>query len=108
MQLFSTFLRLGVHRKQRFSEQFNNDIADVVKEITVDIFVNLKGGQRGSTGSREAQENLNASLAFFLHDLLSVMDRGFVFTLISSYLNQPTNDSSLQIDFMRILCRSGH
>ena len=31
-------------------------------------------------------EHLNASLAFFLHDLLSVMDRGFVFTLIRTHM----------------------
>jgi hypothetical protein len=31
-------------------------------------------------------EKLNSSLAFFLHDLLSVMDRGFVFSLIGSYM----------------------
>ena len=83
-----------MHRKQRFSEQFNNDISDVVKDITVDIFVN---STRRPGFTREAQENLNASLAFFLHDLLSVMDRGFVFTLVSSYLSQPTNDSALQV-----------
>ena len=29
---------------------------------------------------------LNACLAFFLHDLLSVMDRGYVFTLIRTYM----------------------
>lgn len=33
-------------------------------------------------------ERLNTSLAFFLNDLLSVMDRGFVFTLIRSYWKQ--------------------
>jgi hypothetical protein len=31
-------------------------------------------------------EQLNACLAFFLHDLLSVMDRGFVFSLIKTYM----------------------
>ncbi len=31
-------------------------------------------------------ERLNSSLAFFLHDLLSVMDRGFVFSLVKSYM----------------------
>jgi hypothetical protein len=31
-------------------------------------------------------EQLNACLAFFLHDLLSVMDRGFVFSLIRKYM----------------------
>ena len=30
----------------------------------------------------QAIEKLNSALAFFLHDLLSIMDRGFVFSLI--------------------------
>lgn len=33
-------------------------------------------------------ERLNSSLAFFLNDLLSLMDRGFVFNLIRSYYKQ--------------------
>ncbi len=33
-------------------------------------------------------ERLNSSLAFFLHDLLSVMDRGFVFSLIRIYIKE--------------------
>lgn len=33
-------------------------------------------------------ERLNTSLAFFLNDLLSVMDRGFVFSLIRAYWKQ--------------------
>lgn len=33
-------------------------------------------------------ERLNCSLAFFLNDLLSLMDRGFVFNLIRSYYKQ--------------------
>jgi len=36
----------------------------------------------------ELVERLNTSLAFFLNDLLSVMDRGFVFTLIKTYWKQ--------------------
>lgn len=36
----------------------------------------------------ELVERLNTSLAFFLNDLLSVMDRGFVFTLIRAYWKQ--------------------
>lgn len=35
-------------------------------------------------------ERLNSSLAFFLNDLLSLMDRGFVFNLIRSYYKQVT------------------
>jgi dedicator of cytokinesis protein 6/7/8 len=33
-------------------------------------------------------QSLNNSLAFFLFDLLSIMDRGYVFTLIRSYHKQ--------------------
>lgn len=36
----------------------------------------------------ELVERLNMSLAFFLNDLLSVMDRGFVFTLVRTYWKQ--------------------
>lgn len=36
----------------------------------------------------ELVERLNTSLAFFLNDLLSVMDRGFVFTLVRAYWKQ--------------------
>lgn len=36
----------------------------------------------------EMIERLNTSLAFFLNDLLSVMDRGFVFSLIKAYYKQ--------------------
>ena len=36
----------------------------------------------------ELVERLNSSLAFFLNDLLSLMDRGFVFNLIRSYHKQ--------------------
>lgn len=33
-------------------------------------------------------ERLNTSLAFFLNDLLSIMDRGFVFALIKTCYKQ--------------------
>lgn len=40
----------------------------------------------------ELVERLNNSLAFFLNDLLSLMDRGFVFNLIRSYYKQVSVD----------------
>lgn len=36
----------------------------------------------------EQAEKVNISLAFFLYDLLSLMDRGFVFQLVKNYCNQ--------------------
>lgn len=38
----------------------------------------------------EQAEKVNISLAFFLYDLLSLMDRGFVFILVKNYCNQVT------------------
>ena len=114
----ATTARLGVQRKQRFSEQFHEDIIDLVSMTTSDIFSNKRVLK---------SEILNSSLAFFLHDLLSVMDRGFVFSLIRSYLKCVSTDNalqvrssfgfplpnkaqvlSLQIDFTRIICSHEH
>lgn len=64
-------------------------------------------------------ERLNSSLAFFLHDLLSVMDRGFVFSLIRSYMKDVSSRMTttiaeslplwnLQLDFVRIVCSHEH
>jgi hypothetical protein len=63
-------------------------------------------------------ERLNSSLAFFLHDLLSVMDRGFVFSLIRTYMKDvnsrmtSTSESlalwNLQLVFVRIVCSHEH
>lgn len=39
----------------------------------------------------EQAEKVNISLAFFLYDLLSLMDRGFVFQLVKNYCNQVKN-----------------
>ncbi|PIO05004.1 hypothetical protein AB205_0021130 [Aquarana catesbeiana] len=66
----------------------------------------------------ELAERLNSSLAFFLNDLLSMMDRGFVFLLIRSYYKQINNKLSkaqnpnvlisLRMDFIRIVCSHEH
>ncbi|XP_056020103.1 dedicator of cytokinesis protein 7-like isoform X2 [Ostrea edulis] len=62
--------------------------------------------------------SLNTSLAFFLHDLLSFMDRGFVFNLIANYcgaiaekiqiLSESTTLMLLRLDFLRIVCSHEH
>ena len=46
--------------------------------------------------SQDKMVQLNACLAFFLHDLLSVMDRGYVFTLIRTYMKDLSARSSCQ------------
>nr|XP_033779450.1 dedicator of cytokinesis protein 6 isoform X8 [Geotrypetes seraphini] len=66
----------------------------------------------------ELTERLNTSLAFFLNDLLSLMDRGFVFVLIRIYYKQINNKLqtvqnpnaliALRMDLIRIVCSHEH
>ncbi|KAG7223180.1 hypothetical protein INR49_015788 [Caranx melampygus] len=83
-------------RRQRFPDRFVDDIAALDVELV---------------------ERLNSSLAFFLNDLLSLMDRGFVFNLIRSYYKQinklhsaqnPSSLNALRMDFTRIICSHEH
>lgn len=63
-------------------------------------------------------ERLNTSLAFFLNDLLSIMDRGFVFALIKTCYKQVIADkhcgltepwqSLLLLDFSGQTLKYGH
>uniref|UniRef100_A0A8D3E5S6 Dedicator of cytokinesis 7 n=1 Tax=Scophthalmus maximus TaxID=52904 RepID=A0A8D3E5S6_SCOMX len=98
------------HQKNRFPERFMDDITALVSTIAGDIVSRFQK-------DLELVERLNTSLAFFLNDLLSVMDRGFVFTLIRAYwkqvstklytLQNPTLES-LRLDFLRIICSHEH
>ncbi|KAK1796718.1 hypothetical protein P4O66_009740, partial [Electrophorus voltai] len=102
--------RLESPRKNRFPERFMDDITALVSTIAGDIVSRFQK-------DLELVERLNTSLAFFLNDLLSVMDRGFVFTLIKAYwkqvstklyaLQNPTLES-LRLDFLRIVCSHEH
>ncbi|XP_063056669.1 dedicator of cytokinesis protein 7 isoform X12 [Engraulis encrasicolus] len=102
--------RLDSPRKNRFPERFMDDITALVSTIAGDIVSRFQK-------DLELVERLNMSLAFFLNDLLSVMDRGFVFTLIRTYwkqvssklyaLQNPTLES-LRLDFLRIVCSHEH
>ena len=103
--------RLNAHRRNRFSEQFHDDIMNLTSSVTQDISSRRQNDPK-------LVENLNSSLAFFLHDLLSVMDRGFVFSLIRSYSKDITAKATsavdsvvlwnLQLNFTRIVCSHEH
>uniref|UniRef100_A0A803VMK0 Dedicator of cytokinesis 8 n=1 Tax=Ficedula albicollis TaxID=59894 RepID=A0A803VMK0_FICAL len=89
-------------RRSRFSDRFKDDITTIVSVITSEI-------------ESEQAEKINISLAFFLYDLLSLMDRGFVFNLIKHYCNQLSNKLnslstliSMRLEFLRILCSHEH
>uniref|UniRef100_A0A452S7W8 Dedicator of cytokinesis 7 n=1 Tax=Ursus americanus TaxID=9643 RepID=A0A452S7W8_URSAM len=99
--------KLDAPRKSRFPERFMDDIAALVSTIASDIVSRFQK-------DTEMVERLNTSLAFFLNDLLSVMDRGFVFSLIKTCYKQlyslpnPSVLVSLRLDFLRIVCSHEH
>ncbi|XP_056378742.1 dedicator of cytokinesis protein 8 isoform X2 [Hyla sarda] len=100
-----------VPRRNRFSNRFKDDINTIVNVVTSEI------GALLSKPAKEAEhaEKMNISLAFFLYDLLSLMDRGFVFNLIKHYCNQLSSKLnslptliSMRLEFLRILCSHEH
>ncbi|XP_071517868.1 dedicator of cytokinesis protein 7 isoform X2 [Panulirus ornatus] len=101
-------------RKMRFSHQFSDDVQNLTSSITNDI---IALHHKDVKDTRFVQ-NVNSSLAFFLCDLLSVMDRGFVFMLIQNYCKQMSNKIvslpdaapliNLKLDFVRIVCSHEH
>ena len=106
---------LTAPRKMRFSEKFTDDIIDMNSLFTNEII-----SKHSKPGKKERIRKLNACLAFFLHDLMSIMDRGFVFSLIRTYMKDVTTNIvnmdpdlspslwELQIDFLRIISCHEH
>ncbi|XP_041359192.1 dedicator of cytokinesis protein 7-like isoform X2 [Gigantopelta aegis] len=103
--------RLCSPRQMRFSDHFIDDVSSLISNLIKDIV------------ERHIKEPplikaLNTSLAFFLHDLLSLVDRGLVFSFISQYceviasrisqLSDPTSLMLLRLDFLRIICSHEH
>ncbi|XP_077200985.1 dedicator of cytokinesis protein 8 isoform X3 [Paroedura picta] len=100
-----------IPRRSRFSDRFKDDITTIVNVVTSEVATLLVKPQKES----EQAEKINISLAFFLYDLLSLMDRGFVFNLIKHYCNQLSNKLntlptliSMRLEFLRILCSHEH
>ncbi|KAB0368657.1 hypothetical protein FD755_019691, partial [Muntiacus reevesi] len=98
-------------RRTRFSDRFKDDITTIVNVVTSEIAALLVKPQK----EIEQAEKINISLAFFLYDLLSLMDRGFVFNLIKHYcsqlsakLNNLPTLISMRLEFLRILCSHEH
>lgn len=114
--------KLDALRKNRFPERFMDDVTALVSTIAGDIVSRfqkvmannytepssgtsppascLLENTQGSSSAfcfsflqdTEMVERLNTSLAFFLNDLLSIMDRGFVFALIKTCYKQVNAD----------------
>uniref|UniRef100_A0A8C9XPH0 Dedicator of cytokinesis 6 n=1 Tax=Sander lucioperca TaxID=283035 RepID=A0A8C9XPH0_SANLU len=104
--------KLDIARRQRFPDRFVDDIAALVCAISADI----ANRYHKVYSPQSTLQRLNSSLAFFLNDLLSLIDRGFVFNLIRSYYKQvsiasfpnPSSLIALRVDFTRIVCSHEH
>ncbi|XP_065103282.1 dedicator of cytokinesis protein 8 isoform X2 [Paramisgurnus dabryanus] len=101
----------SVLRRNRFSDRFKDDITTIVNVVTAEIGNILVKQQK----ELEQAEKVNVSLAFFLYDLMSLMDRGFVFQLVKNYCNQMAAKSvnmatliSMRLEFLRVLCSHEH
>ncbi|XP_034548107.1 dedicator of cytokinesis protein 8 isoform X1 [Notolabrus celidotus] len=101
----------SVPRRSRFSDRFKDDITTIVSVVTAEIGTILVKQHK----EVEQAEKVNISLAFFLYDLLSLMDRGFVFQLVKNYCNQMSAKNvsmptliSMRLEFLRILCSHEH
>lgn len=99
---------LNAPRKNRFSRQFTDDIQTLVHMVATKII-----GYHNS--DKNLASSLNNSLAFFVLDLFSILDRGFVFVLIKNFLKVITSKSAAmaevnhyKLDFLRIVCSHEH
>jgi hypothetical protein len=102
---------LEAPRKMRFSEQFLDDICSLVHTITAEIIAH-------STSDIRRAHTLNAALAFFFFDLLSICDRGAVFNALRYYNKQlqakimSMQDAAvlveLKLECARIVCSHEH
>ncbi|KAI1280634.1 Dedicator of cytokinesis protein 7 [Halotydeus destructor] len=114
-EYLAIFGQLNSERKDRFSVQFIDDLLTLVNLIALELTNKLKR----ETKDMKLIASLNVNLAFFLRDLFSIADRGFIFSLIRMYLKHLSGSSqcsesaknlkfSLRIDFLRVVCSHEH
>ncbi|XP_008560858.1 dedicator of cytokinesis protein 7 [Microplitis demolitor] len=102
---------LDAPRKIRFSPQYCDDISTLVDVLTNEVINRY-------VKDLKTAYNLIFSLANFLSDLLSIMDRGFVLSLVRTtccllsdatiHVPDSTTLFSLKMDFIRTVCSHEH
>ncbi|XP_061934172.1 dedicator of cytokinesis protein 7 isoform X2 [Apis cerana] len=102
---------LDAPRKSRFSPQFCDDVATLTAALTSEVISRCGKETR-------VPNNLISSLGNFLSDLLSIMDRGFVLSLIraaccslsdaSMHIPDSAALYALKLDLVRTTCSHEH
>eukprot|EP01114_Cavostelium_apophysatum_P003911 TRINITY_DN1404_c0_g1_i1.p1 TRINITY_DN1404_c0_g1~~TRINITY_DN1404_c0_g1_i1.p1 ORF type:complete len:1840 (+),score=629.05 TRINITY_DN1404_c0_g1_i1:76-5595(+) len=112
--LFNVIFKSMVHKSQidnslsqdsrtgRFSTGFITKLKDLIEMLTYDL------QQRTKSGLNLAKE-LNKSLAIFLRNMLSVMDRGTAFQIIERFAREITSSNTdslieFKVEFLRSIC----
>ncbi|XP_046607088.1 dedicator of cytokinesis protein 9 isoform X5 [Neodiprion virginianus] len=98
--------RIKMHRNERFSKEYHKNIENLLDVIMPYLM------KRYKEMPVETQE-LNKSLAHFLKKCLTFMDRGFVFRLINSYMDNfapgdPRALHDFKFMFLQIICSHEH
>ncbi|KAK3096056.1 hypothetical protein FSP39_022605 [Pinctada imbricata] len=98
--------RIKMPRNERFSSDFHFRIQNLLQTLTPNII------QRLREMPREAK-NANKSLAQFVKCCFTLMDRGFVFKNIASYMEQfgPGDTRAIQelkFDYLTVVCSHEH
>lgn len=94
------------NRTDKFPKEHLNSIRQLVLILAWQVHQNIKG-------SLTSSKDLNRRIALFLSDLMSVVDRGFVFDLISKVMKEiaPNEDDeslNLRLSVTRILATHEH
>jgi len=102
--------RFQLARSHRFSYQFCDDITTLLRLIIRELLDRQHHTQRNGIDGKIYSTHLNTSLAFFINDCLSLMDRGFIFNLIKIYCKEVCSKKKNQffklIFFFEFLVRS--
>ncbi|CAN0238510.1 unnamed protein product [Lampetra fluviatilis] len=98
--------RLSLKRSERFPASFHRNLDSMVTQLSKHV-------PRIHRDTGEEARSANVSLAAFLMRCFTLMDRGFVFRLINSYITSfPIMDSKrtfdFRIEFLQIVCNYEH
>nr|XP_039268691.1 dedicator of cytokinesis protein 7-like [Styela clava] len=98
-------------RSMRFPARYVDDLTRLIHMVTTEII-------NSYSKDYDFAERLNLSLAFFFNDLLSIMDRGFVFSLLQTYAQQmgmriyslqsPASLLNLRLTLIRVVASHEH
>ncbi|KAI6655014.1 Dedicator of cytokinesis protein 7 isoform X10 [Oopsacas minuta] len=97
--------KLEEEQAKRFNKQFLDSLLALVKNV-IESIIDFISNQRS-----EIAQQLSLSLAYFIHDIITVIDRTYVLNMVKIYFRrfiQSTVDQTslikLKIEFLHVIC----